>query len=75
MKKDEQRAAKAFAQAEENARAAVAASETVKVMLPSVPGQNEVEIGLNGRFFLVKRGVPLDLPMPLVEVLKHAGML
>ena len=75
MKKDEQRAARAFAKAEENARAAVAASETVKVILPSVSGQTEVEVGLNGRFFLIKRGVPLELPLPLVEVLQHAGML
>ena len=39
------------------------------------PGDDVVEVGLNGRMFLIRRGEPVELPEPLVEVLEHAQLL
>ena len=39
------------------------------------PGDEVVEVGLNGRMFLIRRGEPVELPEPLVEVLEHAQLL
>lgn len=38
-------------------------------------GDEVVEVGLNGRMFLIRRGEPVELPEPLVEVLEHAQLL
>lgn len=31
-----------------------------------------VQVGVNGRMYLIKRGVQVSVPSPVVEVLKHA---
>ena len=48
-----------------------------RVMIPkgAEPGDDGVEVGLNGRMFLIRRGEPVELPEPLVEVLEHAQLL
>ena len=38
-------------------------------------GDEVVELGFNGRMFLVKRGEPVELPEPLIEILQHAKLL
>ena len=47
--------------------------ETVKVNLPRVKGkENYVHVGVNGRFFQIQRGVRVEVPMPVFEVLKNS---
>lgn len=48
-----------------------------RVMIPkgAEPGDEVVEVGLNGRMFLIRRGEPVELPEPLVEILEHAQLL
>ena len=48
-----------------------------RVMIPkgAEPGDDVVEVGLNGRMFLMRRGEPVELPEPRVEVLEHAQLL
>ena len=48
-----------------------------RVMIPkgAEPGDDVVEVVLNGRMFLIRRGEPVELPEPLVEVLEHAQLL
>ena len=48
-----------------------------RVMIPkgAEQGDDVVEVGLNGRMFLIRRGEPVELPEPLVEVLEHAQLL
>lgn len=38
-------------------------------------GDEVVELGFNGRMFLIRRGEQVELPEPLVEILEHAQML
>ena len=42
---------------------------------PSGPGEDAVEVGLNGHMFLIKRGERVELPEPLCEVLENAGVI
>ena len=45
----------------------------VTVKLPWIKGQPEaVNVGVNGRFFLIKRGVEVQIPYPVFEVLQHS---
>lgn len=45
----------------------------VTVKLPWIKGQPEaVNVGVNGRFFLIKRGVEVEIPYPVFEVLQHS---
>ena len=39
------------------------------------PGDDVVEVGLNGRMFLIRRGEPVELPEPLAEILEYAQLL
>ena len=50
---------------------------TQTVMLPRIPGDEcqTVEVGINGRFYLLSRGEALELPRPIVEILQHGGIL
>lgn len=47
------------------------------VMIPKSeqPGDEVVEVGFNGRMFLIRRGEEVELPQPLVEILEHAQLL
>ena len=55
---------------------ALAAYPRRKVTIPlSGPGEDAVELGYNGRMFVVRRGEQVELPEPLCEVLESAGML
>jgi len=42
---------------------------------PSGPGEDALELGYNGRMYVLRRGEWLELPEPLCEVLEHAGAL
>lgn len=45
----------------------------VTVKLPWIKGQPDaVNVGVNGRFFLIKRGVEVQIPYPVFEVLQHS---
>ena len=47
-----------------------------EVRIPAVSGESDViEVGLNGRMYLIRRGEKVSLPLPLVEVLEHGGIL
>lgn len=46
-------------------------SETVKIKLPLIRGQGDVHVGVNGRFWQIQRGVSVDVPKPVYEVLQH----
>ncbi len=44
----------------------------VKIKLPiSKTEKNDVFVGVNGKTFLIKRGVDVEVPDYVVEVLKH----
>lgn len=45
--------------------------ETVKIKLPLIKGAGDVHVGVNGRFWQIKRGVSVDVPLPVYEVLQH----
>lgn len=46
--------------------------ETVHIKLPLIKGgADSVHVGVNGRFWQIKRGVPVDIPMAVYEVLQH----
>ncbi len=48
----------------------------VRIKLPLTgSGDEVVELGYNGRMFLIRRGETVELPTPLVEVLERAGVL
>lgn len=46
-------------------------AETVKIKLPMIRGQGDVHVGVNGRFWQIQRGVSVDVPKPVYEVLQH----
>lgn len=46
-------------------------AETVKIKLPLMRGQGDVHVGVNGRFWQIQRGVSVDVPKPVYEVLQH----
>ena len=46
--------------------------ETVRIKLPIIKGErSDVMVGVNGKFWQIKRGVYVDIPMPVYEVLQH----
>ena len=48
------------------------AEQTVRVRLPLTRTQkDDVFVGLNGRTFLIKRGVDVDVPAGVAEILQH----
>ena len=45
------------------------------VRLPLIKNGDEVvEVGYNGKMFLIRRGEQVNLPLPLLEILEHAGI-
>ena len=50
---------------------------TRTILLPKIPGDESgvVEVGLNGQFYLLARGESLDLPLALIDVLRHGGLI
>lgn len=46
------------------------------IIIPRVPGDKEeiIEVCLNGYVILIKKGVRVDLPEPIIEILQHAGL-
>lgn len=47
-----------------------------RVRIPALgSGDEVVELGYNGRMFLIKRGEAVDLPLPLIEVLERAQII
>ena len=59
------------------AQAGCAGCKKEKVMLPLVPGsKDDVQyVGLNGVDFYFMRGRSVEMPVPLMEILKHTGHL
>ena len=51
--------------------------ERENVMIPGggYPGGDSVELGYNGRMFLIRRGETVRLPAPLAQVLRDAMMI
>lgn len=46
--------------------------ETVHIKLPLIKGgADSVHVGVNGRFWQIKRGVSVDIPVAVYEVLQH----
>lgn len=55
-----------------NNTTAANAEKTVKIMLPiSRTEKDDVPVGVNGRTWLIKRGVEVEVPECVAEVLKH----
>lgn len=52
---------------------AIQKEKTVKIKLFKDQGRykNDVFVGLNGRTFLIKRGVEVEVPEGVAEILKH----
>ena len=51
---------------------AVKAEKTVKIKLPlSRTEKDDVPVGVNNRTWLIKRGVEVEVPECVAEVLKH----
>lgn len=49
--------------------------KSVTIPRSGEPGDEVVEVGFNGRMFLIRRGEAVELPQPLVEILEHAQLL
>jgi hypothetical protein len=50
-------------------------SNTVKIIIDeqdSSEGHDDVVVGVNGKAYKIKRGVEVELPLEVVEVLKNA---
>ena len=50
-------------------------TETVMMRLPvnrEIPGDNEVVVGLNGRFYKIKRGVKVEVPKAVALILQQS---
>lgn len=65
-----------MARAEQETNESLKREQTVRVKLPLID-KNEpyVEVGINGVIKLIQRGVTVDLPISIVEVLEHAGII
>ena len=49
---------------------------TVKVKIPLIDKNNpDIEVGINGVIKLIKRGVTVELPESIVEILEHANII
>lgn len=44
------------------------------VTLPKQPGSDVLEVGWNGRMFLIRRAQAVQVPQPVYEILCHAGL-
>lgn len=54
---------------------AVGTGPRVSIRLPRVEGQSqEVEVGLNGRLYIIRRGSFISVPEPILHILRNAGM-
>ena len=65
-----------MARAEQEMNENLKREKTVRVKLPLID-KNEpyVEVGINGVIKLIQRGVTVDLPVSIVEVLEHAEII
>ena len=65
-----------MARAEQEMNETLKREKTVRVKLPLID-KNEpyVEVGINGVIKLIQRGVTVDLPVSIVEVLEHAEII
>ncbi|GAA4108858.1 hypothetical protein ACFFTN_01450 [Aminobacter aganoensis] len=56
-----------------------APAKMIKIMIPnqdipgSTAGKEAVPVGVNGKVYLIKRGIAVDVPSEVVEVLKNAN--
>lgn len=48
------------------------AEKTVKIRLPRIPGQDDQFVGVNGKTFLIKRGVEVEVPESVAKVLRQS---
>ena len=58
------------------AEAGCAAYDCVRTSIPMIPGSRDdvVFVGLNGVRFYFMRGKTVDMPEPLLEILRNAGV-
>ena len=67
---------KQMANDEQKALESLKQEETIRVKIPLIDKNNpDIEVGINGVIKLIKRGVTVDLPKSIVEVLEHAGII
>ena len=55
----------------------LSAQPRVRILLPRVPGEKDtqpLEVFLNGVPYFLPKGVPLDVPEDIAQVLRHAGV-
>lgn len=65
-----------LAQAEHRADAQLMSEPTVRVRIPLIRKTDMfVDVGVNGVIKRIQRGVTLELPASIVEVLEHAGII
>lgn len=60
---------------EEVENAAVKAPDTVTIKIPIDPSnrsEDDITVGLNGKMFKIKRGIPVDVPKGVAEILEHS---
>jgi hypothetical protein len=51
----------------------MATKGTVKIKVPLVRGENEdLWVAVNGRSYLIKRGIYVDVPAAVAEVIQHS---
>ncbi|MDD4796173.1 MAG: hypothetical protein PHO66_00190 [Eubacteriales bacterium] len=53
----------------------VDAAGRITIRLPKAEGQSDhVEVGLNGKLYLIRRDSYVAVPEPIVHILRNAGM-
>ena len=49
--------------------------DTVRIMIDEVPGMNNYEVvGVNGKVYQIKRGIPVDVPREVMTTLESCQM-
>lgn len=57
------------------AKQAAGMEEKVTVKIPVDPAnrrEGDVTVGLNGKMFKIKRGIPVEVPKGIAEILEHS---
>lgn len=60
--------------AKENNTKPKAKEKMVKIFLPLIKGDKtkEVFVGINGKGYKIKRGIPVEVPESVAEVIRHS---
>ena len=49
-----------------------AKEKTVKIRLPRIPGADDMFVGINGKTYLIKRGVEVEVPEAVAKVIRRS---